>query len=791
MRCADLTPDAGQDAQGLHQRQQPRFAHERRRRAGAAARERAGGRLSERRAGLPGAPAVAGRPRGQRPSQGADQNGIFMPGGSGMPAVTLPIFGLAHFLGVAQRVVERGGDHVLEHVLVVGEQARVDGDAAHVVLAGHRDLDEAVAGLAVDLDVGELVLHLLQVVLHRLGLLHQTGELTFHHGVRPFVFGGRPGNQSGLTEPGRMRAVWNCASKARTVASDWISSMAARWRRSASAASRLSGRVLRVAHLDHELQALAGELAQDAGQLLGQRGVAQRLEATRRRQVGTSPRLAGDEFGLHRQRAHHRDQLAGLGALLDQRVPARAERGALERRQRGRRRPPVARRRAARRRARRRGSGSRSSRSRTRALRGRRRRCRARPRVGGGRSSIRSSGSSSPQGGSPSSARPWRWPPRARAPCAAAARRRARARGRPRRGSEARRGPRAGGGAGARSALHGDGAGDGSGVGAEATRAPPARARGTGARARHAAARARRPPARAAAVRLARARPPGRSRPRRDRRRRPRKRHEAQQHHHQPGVFVGRQAQLGAAVHGDAVEQLRLVGRPSRRPACGRPRCRSRLASSAPGSACSTAICCSRRRHLLQRARGRQAQAAQRVDLAQHRAGVAPRERLDERLAWLRSTVPSIARTAALLERAGAVGDGLVGERQRVAHRAARAARQQAQRAGVERDALGAQHLLQVGGHRLGRHRPQVELQAAAEHRGQHLLGVGRGQHELEVLGRLLQRLQQRVEGVLRELVRLVDHEDLVAAHARLVGGALDRSRISSMERLDAASSSM
>jgi hypothetical protein len=73
------------------------------------------------------------------------------------------------------------------------------------------------------------------------------------------------------------------------------------------------------------------------------------------------------------------------------------------------------------------------------------------------------------------------------------------------------------------------------------------------------------------------------------------------------------------------------------------------------------------------------------------------------------------------------------------------------------------------------RHRPQVELQAAAQHRGQHLLGVGGGQHELQVLGRLFQRLQQGIEGVLGQLVRLVDHEDLEAADAGLVGRALDQ----------------
>src|ERR1044071_2264187 len=85
---------------------------------------------------------------------------------------------LTDLLGLADAVVERRGDEILEHVLVVAEQARVDRDALDVVLARHRHLDEAGARLAFDLDRGELVLRLLQVLLHRLRLLHQAGQLT-------------------------------------------------------------------------------------------------------------------------------------------------------------------------------------------------------------------------------------------------------------------------------------------------------------------------------------------------------------------------------------------------------------------------------------------------------------------------------------------------------------------------------------------------------------------------------------------------------------------------------------
>ena len=78
---------------------------------------------------------------------------------------------------------------------------------------------------------------------------------------------------------------------------------------------------------------------------------------------------------------------------------------------------------------------------------------------------------------------------------------------------------------------------------------------------------------------------------------------------------------------------------------------------------------------------------------------------------------------------------------------------------------------------RLRCHRPQVELQAARQHRRRHLLRIGRRQHELQVVGRLFERLQHRVEGRRREHVHFVDHVDLEAADDRLVDGLIEQLR--------------
>ena len=120
---------------------------------------------------------------------------------------------------------------------------------------------------------------------------------------------------------------------------------------------------------------------------------------------------------------------------------------------------------------------------------------------------------------------------------------------------------------------------------------------------------------------------------------------------------------------------------------------------------------------------------------------------------------------------AAAEGNRLIRERQRIAHGAARRARQQMQRPRLGRNALRTQHMLQVGKHGFRHHRAQIELQTAAQHRHRHLLRIGRGQHELEIFGGLFQRLQHGVEGGIGQHVHFVDHEDLEAALHRLVDG--------------------
>ena len=119
--------------------------------------------------------------------------------------------------------------------------------------------------------------------------------------------------------------------------------------------------------------------------------------------------------------------------------------------------------------------------------------------------------------------------------------------------------------------------------------------------------------------------------------------------------------------------------------------------------------------------------------------------------------------------------DRLIEQRQRVAHAAGGGARDQRQRLRLVLDAFRDKHFLQMRNDGRGRHLLQVELQAAAEHGHRDLLRIGGRQDELDVLGRLLERLQHRVEGMAGELVHLVDDVDLEAPARRRVLGRLQQ----------------
>ena len=78
----------------------------------------------------------------------------------------------------------------------------------------------------------------------------------------------------------------------------------------------------------------------------------------------------------------------------------------------------------------------------------------------------------------------------------------------------------------------------------------------------------------------------------------------------------------------------------------------------------------------------------------------------------------------------------------------------------------------QLGGERLEREPTEVEPLAAAHDRGRHLVRLGGGQHEPHARRRLLEDLQQGVERLAGQPLRLVDDVDLLAAlHGR--GGRL------------------
>ena len=124
---------------------------------------------------------------------------------------------------LAQRLVDRGEDHVLQHLDVLGvDRVGVDRQRLQLEVAGHHDLDHAPAGRRLDPLVLELLLRGHHLFLHLLGLLEQGSDV------------GRLGHQdsssagSSSASNSRMNVSMSSSSESGTAVSDaWWSSSSA------------------------------------------------------------------------------------------------------------------------------------------------------------------------------------------------------------------------------------------------------------------------------------------------------------------------------------------------------------------------------------------------------------------------------------------------------------------------------------------------------------------------------------------------------------------------------------
>ena len=118
-------------------------------------------------------------------------------------------------------------------------------------------------------------------------------------------------------------------------------------------------------------------------------------------------------------------------------------------------------------------------------------------------------------------------------------------------------------------------------------------------------------------------------------------------------------------------------------------------------------------------------------------------------------------------------GHQLIEYREGVSHRAAARTHDEGQDTLSHADVfLGAQGR-QIRAEDVRRDQAERVVMGARADRADDALGFRRRENKLDVLGRLLDELEQRVEALVRDHVGLVDDEDLVAVAHRREGGAL------------------
>ena len=119
------------------------------------------------------------------------------------------------------------------------------------------------------------------------------------------------------------------------------------------------------------------------------------------------------------------------------------------------------------------------------------------------------------------------------------------------------------------------------------------------------------------------------------------------------------------------------------------------------------------------------------------------------------------------------VGDDLVEQAHRVAHRSSRLTSEDRDRAVVGLQLFAAEHVFQARADLLGADQLEVVALTAAEDGDGDLVDLGRREDELHVRGRLFERLQERVPRRVREHVDLVHDVDFEAIARGPEGEAL------------------
>jgi len=122
-----------------------------------------------------------------------------------------------------------------------------------------------------------------------------------------------------------------------------------------------------------------------------------------------------------------------------------------------------------------------------------------------------------------------------------------------------------------------------------------------------------------------------------------------------------------------------------------------------------------------------------------------------------------------LLDPAAAKANQLVERRFRVPHRALSPARNRVERGRRNLDFLQIGDVREVLGNQRRRNPPQVEPLTARQDGGQHLLRVGRGEHELHMRRRFFEGLEQRVESPRGQHVNFVYDVNLEAGAGRRI----------------------